>query len=182
MSKIVMLAGALYLAFFVGPVNGQECSGKELPAGTFLSDGTVAGEKEALAYFADTDPDIHSHLVSMKPEEMRKEFGKKFEWFQRIGRCRQRQKREMARQLKNEFRIKDIVSTGARTPRKEADLQGLLADQFDSELRVMNEQLRGMQQAPEEFRKEIKLLDREIAIRKANRAKVLAEQLKEFGY
>jgi hypothetical protein len=71
----------------------------ELPAGSALADGTVAGEKQALEYFRSRDPELSAALARLEPAERRRKYGRYFAWFQRVGPYRQGQKRDVVRRL-----------------------------------------------------------------------------------
>lgn len=99
MKTMTMLA-ACVLGIFLVSANAKEASGnqkhcgdiEELKAGHMLADGTVAGEKKALAYFAKNQPRLHKKLLAMDKEQMRSEFAEHFVWFQRDLPCRTGQK------------------------------------------------------------------------------------------
>lgn len=72
----------------------------ELPAGTALPDGAVAGEKQALDYFRSRDPELSAALEKIEPAARRRKYGRYFVWFQRVGPYRQGQKRDVVRRLR----------------------------------------------------------------------------------
>jgi hypothetical protein len=65
---------------------------KENMSGTILSDGTVAGEKEALAFFQEFEPGIYTKLSTMDKTQLRETYSKEIAWFQRVGNFRKKQK------------------------------------------------------------------------------------------
>lgn len=90
---LLALAGGLWLARPFEPA-------AELPAGTVLADGTVAGERQALAYFRARDPELSAALEILEPAARREKYGRYFPWFQRVGNYRTGQKLEMTRRLR----------------------------------------------------------------------------------
>ncbi len=55
----------------------------ELPAGTVVAGGLVAGEARALEHFRREDPELHAALAMLDPAERRARFGRWFSWYQR---------------------------------------------------------------------------------------------------
>jgi hypothetical protein len=177
----------LTLALMVGaaPAHAQEtkeCSETELNAGTVLKDGTVAGEKQALTYFREHEPVLHKKLTALEPHQMRERFGRFFAPFQRVGRCRQRQKQEMVKQLNAEIRLKEISETFTKADdQKAAELKAEAKDlaqaRVDSETALMEYELDGLRQSDEQLQAEIGALDKKIQSRKQNREKLVTEQV-----
>lgn len=92
-AALLALAGGLWLARPFEPA-------AELPAGTVLADGTVAGEKQALAYFRARDLELNAALEKIEPAARREIYGRYFVWFQRVGNYRKGQKLDMAHRLR----------------------------------------------------------------------------------
>jgi hypothetical protein len=101
---ILRLRLALHLSE-ARPDNPDECERWEFPAGTVLEYGKVAGEDEALAYFKEDEPELYKRLAALEKAELRKDFGKSFMWFQNVGNCRTRQKKEEIIRLKSIFNL-----------------------------------------------------------------------------
>lgn len=80
------------LGTLAGPLVGFADPLDELPPGKVLEDGSVAGEKQVLAYLQKNEPLVYKKITEMSPAQMRKAFDDRFVWFQRVGNYRKRQK------------------------------------------------------------------------------------------
>lgn len=85
---------------------------RELPAGTVLADGTVAGERQALKYFHARDPELSAALERLEPAERREKYGRYFAWFQRPGNYRTGQKADMVRGLRRRLGLPAAADAG----------------------------------------------------------------------
>lgn len=180
----VGLSGSLW----TGPARAEEDSGsvRELPAGTELPDGTVAGEVQALGYFEANEPELYAELKAIEPETMRKLYGKYFVWFQRVGNYRKRQKAEMIRQLKNDLMIHGLYEKLRKTsdPSAKAAIQSNLRkaveDLFDSDLSMLEIELRNAKGALEEVKDEVEQLSQRVEQRRKSRAEIIDRRMKEL--
>lgn len=109
MNKKAMTAVFLALAAGLWLVRPFEPAA-ELPAGAVLADGTVAGERQALAYFRVRDPELSAALEKLEPAARRAAYGRYFVWFQRVGNYRSGQKSDMVRRLR--IRLGLIAAAG----------------------------------------------------------------------
>lgn len=182
----VLLCAALAAGAGAVRARAEEDSGpvRELPAGTVLPDGTVAGEVQAFNYFKANEPELYSRLRALEPAGMREHYGKYFGWFQRVGNYRKRQKREMIRQLKNELQIRDLSEGLRRSPGADAAarerLRRAVEDAFDSDLKMLELELTNTQGALDELKDEVAELTRRVEERRRNKAAIIEKRLREL--
>lgn len=164
----------------------QVCGERELRAGTVLEDGTIAGEKETLAYLKEKEPALYAKAAALPPAELRARFAPQLMWFQRVGPCRQRQKAESVRRLKSELSADARAAQwrsekdASRKAELRAALRADLAAAFDSELAVMEGEAASLEAAVEEFRKEAGTLRGKVTERRKSREAVIDKRLGEM--
>lgn len=164
-----------------------ECSEQELPAGTVLSDGTLAGETPALEYFKEKEPGLYSRLTAIPLNEMRKDYGRFFEWFQRVGNCRKRQKQNMTVQLNARLSLADAVAKYRKSAdaKQKTDLRlkirRTLEDLSESELALMRHNVSSMKESVKELQKDIERAESDISQKQKNRALDAESQMRELG-
>jgi hypothetical protein len=82
----------------------------ELPAGTLLPNGLVAGEYEALLWIYKNEIDLYKQVIKLDRQQFRKKYFYEMSWFQRVGNYRKKQKCEAINKMQSDFKI---VLTGA---------------------------------------------------------------------
>ncbi len=183
-----MLFAALAAGMGAGRVWAEEDSGpvNELAAGTELPDGTVAGEVQALNYFKANDPALYKQLHDMEPGTVRRLYGKYFMWFQRVGNYRKQQKREMIRQLKNDLQIHDLyeelrksTDSGVKAAMR-VKLQKAVEDLFESDLSMLEIELRNTRGAMDELKDQVDELSKRVAERRKSKAAIIDRRMKEL--
>lgn len=192
MNKLIMramLLAALAAGTGAGRVWAEEDSGpvNELAAGTELPDGTVAGEAQAYAYFKANEPALYTQLRGMEPATVRRLYGKYFMWFQRVGNYRKRQKHEMIRQLKSDLQIRDLyqelresADSGAKAAIR-SKLQKAVEDHFESDLSMLEIELRNTKGAMDELKDQVDELSKRVAQRRKNKAAIIDRRMKELA-
>lgn len=188
--KTLMVQMILCAALVVGARSAwaEEDSGpvRELPAGTEMADGTVAGEVQALNYFKTQEPEPYKKLRDLEPETMRRIYGKYFMWFQRVGNYRKQQKREMIRQIKDELQIHDLYNELRKTqnPAAKAELKDRLKksveDLFDSDLWLLEYQLKGQKQGLDELKQEVEQIAQRLSERRKSKTEIVERRMKEL--
>lgn len=161
----------------------EDCSQTELPAGTVLKDGTIAGESAAFAYFREHEPILAGQLMRLDSKQMRDSYGKYLVWFQRVGPCRRYQKAQAIKSIKADLRLKEIaqryVENGKSWPSPDAKAEAtqLLSEQFDSETTMMESQLDALQKSAEDLQNQITALSRKIQERRQSRDASIGAEL-----
>lgn len=191
MNKLIMRAmlfAALAVGMGTGWVWAEEDSGpvNELAVGTELPDGTVAGESQALNYFKAKEPALYKQLHDMEPGTVRRLYGKYFMWFQRVGNYRKQQKSEIIRQLKNELQIHDLyeglrksTDPDAKAAMK-AKLQKAVEDLFESDLSMLEIELRNTRGAMDELKEQVDELSKRVAERRKSKTAIIDRRMKEL--
>ncbi len=77
----------------------------ELPAGTLLQNGLVAGEYEALLWIYKNEIDLYNQVIKLDRQQFRKKYFFEISWFQRVGNYRKKQKCEAKNKMQSDFKL-----------------------------------------------------------------------------
>ncbi|MBI4248305.1 MAG: hypothetical protein HY611_02290 [Elusimicrobia bacterium] len=182
----VILCAALVVGIWRAWAEEDSGPVRELPAGTEMADGTVAGEVQALNYFKTKEPELYKKLRDLEPETMRRIYGKYFMWFQRVGNYRKQQKREMIRQIKDDLQIHDLydelrkTQNAAAKAELKAKMKKSVEDLFDSDLWLLEYQLEGQKQSLDEIKREVEQMAQRISERRKSKTEVIERRMKEL--
>lgn len=165
------------------PPGSTLCHEEELPPGTALPDGTVAGEKQALTYIKESAPKLWQGLARIEAGERRRSLGRYFVWFQRVGPCRQNQKAKMLEQLEDELLVRSLKGKLGQTDTR-ARLREVVARIAEREVWLAEFHLKSVRHtiavAEEDLaglRQEAAALEDALARRRANLDKEIDERL-----